>query len=73
MEIPRFTDDDIVKNTYLKGAQTDTEVELIIIPTEDKVKYSGDFDYAVLAQSPNYTPESADYIIDIFKEYIEEI
>ena len=29
--------------------------------------------YAVLAQSPNYTPASADYIMDIFREYIEEI
>lgn len=34
---------------------------------------SGDFDFALLAQSPNYTPASADFIMDIFREYIEEI
>ena len=72
MEIPHFTDD-IAKKEYLEGAQTDSEVELRIIPTEGQVKYYGDFDYAVLSQSPNYTPASADYIIEIFKEYIEEM
>ena len=41
-------------------------------PIED-VSFRGDFDFAVLAQSPNYTPASADFIMDIFREYIEEI
>ena len=51
----------------------DRQVELRIIPTIEDVKHSGDFDFVVLAQSPNYTPASADFIIDIFKEYITEI
>ncbi len=45
----------------------------LIIPTIEDVRFCGDFDYVVLAQSPNYTPESADYIMDIVREYIEEI
>jgi hypothetical protein len=48
-------------------------IPFIIIPSIEKVKFYGDFNYAVLAQSPNYTPASADFIIDIFREYIEEI
>ena len=49
------------------------QVELLIIPTIEDVKFDGKFDYAVMAQSPNYTPVSADFILDIFREYIEEI
>ena len=58
---------------YLEGAIKDPEVELLIIPTIEDVKFDGNFDYAVMAQSPNYTPASADFILDIFREYIEEI
>lgn len=58
---------------YLAGAIKDPEVELLIIPTIEDVSFRGDFDFAVLAQSPNYTPASADFIMDIFREYIEEI
>lgn len=46
---------------------------MTIIPTVKDVQFSGDFDFALLAQSPNYTPASADFIMDIFREYIEEI
>ncbi len=31
----------------------------------------GGFDYATLAQSPRYAPQSADYIMDIFRDYID--
>lgn len=44
-----------------------------IIPTVDRVAFDGEFDYVLLAQSPNYTPVNADYIMDVFREYIEEI
>lgn len=73
MEMPENDSSADYKKKYLDGAIKDSEVELLIIPTIEDVKFSGDFDYAVLAQSPNYTPESADYIMDIFREYIEEI
>lgn len=73
MDMPRYNSSDAYKKRYLDGAIKDPEVELLIIPTVEDVKFAGDFDYAVMAQSPNYTPASADFIMDIFREYIEEI
>lgn len=73
MEMPDCYSSTFYKKKYIEGAIKDPEVELLIIPTIEDVKFEGDYDYAVLAQSPNYTPASADFIIDIFKEYIEEI
>lgn len=73
MEMPEYNSSDNYKKRYLDGAIKDPEVELLIIPTIEDVRFCGDFDYALLAQSPNYTPQSADYIMDIFREYIEEV
>mgnify|MGYP003297865453 CR=1 FL=1 len=73
MDMPRYDSNEVYKKKYLNEAIKDPEVELLIIPTIDGVKFCGDFDYAVFAQSPNYTPASADYIMDVFREYIEEI
>lgn len=73
MEMPGCNSSTFYKKKYIEGAIKDPEVELLIIPTIEDVIFDGDYDYAVLAQSPNYTPASADFIIDIFKEYIEEI
>lgn len=58
---------------YIENSQKEPEVPFLIIPTIEDVQYEGDFDFAVLAQSPNYTPASADFIMDIFREYIIEI
>ena len=73
MELPQYDSSESYKKRYLAGAIREPEVELRIIPTIKDVKFDGDFDFVVLAQSPNYTPASADFIIDIIKEYIEEI
>ena len=73
MEWPKYNDSKEYKKKYMLGAIKDPEVELKIIPTIEDVKFQGDFDYAVIAQSPNYTPASADFILDIFGEYIVEI
>ena len=73
MEWPKYNDSKGYKKKYMLGAIKDPEVELKIIPTIEDVKFQGDFDYAVIAQSPNYTPASADFILDIFREYIVEI
>ena len=73
MEMPEYDPSDAYKKKYLEGAIKDPEVELLIIPTIEDVEFDGNFDYAVMAQSPNYTPASADFILDIFREYIEEI
>lgn len=60
------------KQKYINAGKKEPEVPMLIIPTIEGVKYNGDFDFAVMAQSPNYTPASADFIMDIFREYIEE-
>lgn len=73
MELPYYNSDNSYKKKYLEGAIKDPEIEFIIIPTVEGVNYHGDFDYVVMAQSPNYTPASADFIMDVFKEYIVEI
>ena len=73
MEWPKYNASNEYKKKYMLGAIKDPEVELKIIPTIEDVKFQGDFDYAVIAQSPNYTPASADFILDVFREYIVEI
>ncbi len=47
-------------------------VPLVIYPKVEQVHYNGKFDFVLLAQSPNYTPVEADYIMDVFREYNEE-
>ena len=44
----------------------------IVDTVEDIRKNAPEFDYIVMAQSPNYTPASADFIMDIVREYIDE-
>lgn len=70
----------VFKNKYksyikLRSNQVNSEplIPFTMISTLEEVDFSGDFDYISLAQSPNYTPTNADFIMDIFREYIEEI
>lgn len=79
--IPDYHFDEPVKTT-IKLRPKDTEeykkvdepvVPFVIYPKIEQVQYKGDFDFVLLAQSPNYTPVEADFIMDIFKEYIDEI
>lgn len=73
MDFPQFDDSLSVKQKYIDNSKKEPDVSLLIIPTIEDVNFDGKFDFAVLAQSPNYTPESADFIINIFREYITEI
>ena len=74
MECPDLSYDSPRKiEQFIKNSIPEPEVPFIIIPSIDDVKYDGNFDFVVLAQSPNYTPASADFIMDIFREYIVEI
>ena len=72
MEFPLFDDDADKKKDFIDRSQKEPEVPLLIIPTNEDVSFDGNFDFAVLAQSPNYTPASADFIMDIFRDYIIE-
>lgn len=59
---------------HIENSQKEPTVPFWIIPTIEDVRYRGsDFDVVLMAQSPNYTPASADYIVGVFKEYIIEI
>lgn len=73
MDRPEYDDSDILKQQYLEIGDKDPEIPFTIIPTVEGVRYEGDFDFVVMAQSPNYTPASSDFIMDIFRDYIEEI
>ena len=73
MDFPEYNDSEVVKKKYVDDGKKEPEVPMMIIPTIRDVKYNGDFDFVVIAQSPNYTPKSADFIMDIFREYVEEI
>lgn len=72
MDFPDYDASSQVKRAYLDRGIKEPEVPFVIIPSIEDVKYNGEFDFVVMAQSPNYTPASADFIIDIVKEYIEE-
>lgn len=57
---------------YIKKAILEPKVPFFIRKDYESIKYRhGDFDIVVFAQSPNYTPVSADFILDIISEYIE--
>lgn len=71
-QCPDYSATNRQKREFITDSIKEPEVPLTIIPTIDGVKFDGNFDYAVLAQSPNYTPASADFIMDIFRDYIAE-
>lgn len=71
-QCPDYTATDRQKKEFIAKSVKEPEVPFTIIPTIDAVKFDGDFDFAILAQSPNYTPASADFIMGIFKDYIIE-
>ena len=48
---------------------TEPKIPLHIIPAVESIHFCGDFDFVSIAQSPNYTPQEADYILDIFREF----
>lgn len=61
------------REEYLSSSIFEPEVKFNIITHLEDVKYDGNFDYITFCQSPNYTPESSDFIIDIIKEYIDKV
>lgn len=72
-DLPAFSINREGYQEYLDNSIKEPEVPFDIIHSIEMVNYDGDFDYITLAQSPNYTPESADFILEIIKDYIEEI
>lgn len=60
------------KQRYLSTAIFEPEVEFEILREIKSIKYDGNFDFFTFCISPNYTPKSADFIIDIIRKYIIE-
>jgi UPF0489 domain len=56
----------------IKPISTDNEIPFKLTPWKN-FETTKKFDYLVFCQSPGYTPKSADYMLDIIKEYIIEI
>lgn len=71
-KMPQNDASDYIKRLYIDTSQKEPEVPFTIIPTVEDVHFNGDFNFAVLAQSPNYTPKSADFILNVFNDYIIE-
>ena len=72
METPYYYSSNEEKEEYWKTAIKEPEVPFVIIPTIEDVNYDGNFDYIIVAQSPNYTPKRADFILEILSEYIDQ-
>lgn len=78
-KIPNYIDKPISLHIKLKSRENqetqlnEPTIPLHIIPTIKDVKSDGDFDFVSIAQSPNYTPHTADFILEIIRDYIEEI
>jgi len=51
--------------------RTEPEIPFTLCPVEDYRSASA-FEIATLCQSPGFTPESADSLLDVFREYILE-
>lgn len=71
MQIPDFQALEEEKEKYLSTAIKEPEVPFKIIPSIKSVVYDGNFDFITVAQSPNYTPESIDFVLEIIKEYMD--
>lgn len=62
-----------MRNQTDNNESEEPTIPFCICPKVEDVHYDEEFDYVLLAQSPNYTPENADFIMEIFREYIDEI
>jgi len=56
---------------YLENSVLEPEVPFRVINQIEDVYEIGNFNFVSFSISPNYTPKSADFIIDIINEYIE--
>lgn len=55
---------------YYETAVREPEVDFDVIRQIEDINYNGEFDFITFCISPNYTPVSADFIVELIKEYI---
>lgn len=66
----RLKDDTLCRQRI---ADSEIKIPFHIIQAVEDVNIDGDYAFVSIAQSPNYTPQNADFILEIFREYIVEI
>lgn len=71
-KIQSITDIGKIYDGTFNSISIDPEIPFNIIKNEDYQNKSV-FDYVIFCQSPGYTPASADYMLDVIKDYIVEI
>lgn len=71
-KMPQYGDSSYIRCLHIEKSIKEPEVPFTIISSVKPVHFDGDCDFAVLAQSPDYTPKNADSIKVIFREYIIE-
>ena len=72
-DFPKNDTSDDENQRFIHKCKKEPAVPLLIIPRVEDIHYCGDFDFAVMAQSPNYKLANVDYIMNVFSENIEEI
>ena len=65
-------DNEVQLQKYYKYCIFEPKVKFNIIDANNDYLHSS-YDFITFAISPNYTPKEADFIINIMKEYIDEI
>ncbi len=65
--------DEVKRKKYYENAIFEPKVKLNIISNKNEVNYNGEFNFITFSKSPNYTPKSADFIIDIIRKYLVQI
>lgn len=80
IQLPYNPKDDYLKlvnwetqKEYIDASTLEPKVAFEVTNKYDEINHKGDFDFLVFSKSPNYTPASADFIIDIISEYIVSI
>lgn len=68
-----FLGDKNDENLIIQLSSNEKEVNFRFLKELNSMKNLAKYDFITFSQSPNYTPKSLDYVIDIIKEYLEII
>lgn len=56
----------------IRPTKLDEEISYTLTPWKE-YQAKENYDYLIFCQSPGYTPESADFMLEVIKDYIVEI
>ena len=71
IQLKRFSEKIDIKDSN-QDFEIDREIKFSIVEDYSTYyePYSCNFDYVIVSQSPSYSPSSADFILDLVKDYI---